>query len=83
MNGVVDGKVLIDNKKLTEIDQTIDVDLDITNVKTMEIWLHSGQSNDGKAIQGMLADPTFIDKVNAGICQNRDCSTSFEITIKW
>ncbi len=59
MNGTVEYKTLIQDKEIVNGDQTFDVDLDITNVKTMEIWLHSGQSHNGKAVQGMLADPIF------------------------
>ncbi len=45
--------------KIVSGDQTVDIDLDMTNVKTMLIWMRSGQSHDGKTVQGMLADPTF------------------------
>ncbi len=58
MAGTVDSEDICD-KKIHVGEAPIDIDLDMTNVKYISFHLHEGQSHDGLAAQGMLANPTF------------------------
>ncbi len=58
MSGVTEDKTLLE-RKISPGKDTIDIDLDITNVKSLYIWMGSGQSHDGTTGVGMLVDPTF------------------------
>ncbi len=59
MSGVSDEWQTVFEKEIKSKDTSYDVDLDMTNVKAMHIWLRSGQSHDGSSPMGMLANPTF------------------------
>ncbi len=59
MSGVSDEWRTVFEKEIKSKDKSYKIDLDMTNVEAVHIWMRSGQSHDGLQVMGMLADPTF------------------------